>query len=105
MAVPISKRLILVNSASAMVTRLVSMSVLVWVHARLVRRISPEEYSLLAPILALLEFVPLATVVLTSGLGRFIVEAYARNDQRRVTAIVSTMFPLVSTVACVRRTP
>ena len=93
--VEISKRLVLINSASSVATRVVNVSVLVWLHQYLLRRISTEEYSLYPVLMAVMVFVPMLTVILTSGLGRYIVEAYAKGDERRVTQIVSTMFPLL----------
>lgn len=93
--VEISKRLVLINSASSVATQLINISVLVWLHQYLLGRISPEEYSILPVVMAVMVFVPLLTVILTSGLGRYIVEAYAKGDERRVTQIVSTMFPLL----------
>jgi len=45
--------------------------------------------------MAVIVFVPLLTAILTSGLGRYIVEAYAKSQERQVTQIVSTMFPLL----------
>ncbi len=93
--VEISKRLILINSASSVATQVVNISVLVWLHQYLLRRISPEEYSLYPVLMAVMVFVPLLTVILTSGLGRYIVEAYAKGDEQGVTQIVSIMFPLL----------
>src|SRR2546422_1018991 len=91
--VAISKRLVLINSASSVVTKVLSATVLLWMHRYLLRRISPEEYSLLPVVMSIVAFMPLLTVTLTAGLGRYVVEAYARGDERRVTQIVSTMFP------------
>lgn len=91
--VPISKRLVLINAASSIFTRLINVAVLVWLHQYLIRRISTEEYSLYPVVMAIMVFVPLLTSVLTSGLSRYIVEAYAKGDERRVTQIVSTMIP------------
>jgi O-antigen/teichoic acid export membrane protein len=93
--VEISKRLVLINSASSVVSYLISISVLVWLQAYLLRRISPEEYSLYPVLMSVMMFAPLLTTVLTGGLARYIVEAYAKGDEQRVTQIVSTMFPLV----------
>lgn len=97
----ISKRLVLVNSASTLATRLLSLSVLVWLQQYLVRRISDEEYSLLPVVYSVMLFAPLVTTVLTSGLGRYITEAYAKNDDRRVMQIVSSMFPVLCGVGVV----
>ena len=93
--VPISKRLVLINSASSVAAQALSVTVLVWMHQYLLRRISAEEYSLLPVVMAVMVFMPLLSTVLTAGLGRYVVEAYARGDERRVTQIVSTMFPLL----------
>jgi len=44
---------------------------------------------------AAMVFLPLVSTVLTSGLGRYIVEAYAKDEQHKVVQIVSTMFVLL----------
>ena len=93
--VEISKRLVFINSASSLVSRVLNVSVLIWMYQYLLRRISAEEYSLLPVLGSIMLFAPLLTTVLTGGLGRYIVEAYAKGDERRVTQIVSTMFPLL----------
>jgi O-antigen/teichoic acid export membrane protein len=67
----------------------------VWLNQYLLRRSSTEEYSLLPVLTAVILLLPLFTFVLTSGLGRFVVAAYARGDDRGITQIVSTMFPLL----------
>ncbi len=93
--IEISKRLLLVNTASGIVARVVNVSAVVWLHQYLLRRISPEEYQLLPVLTGIILLVPLLTTVLTAGLGRFVVAAYARGDERDITQIVSTMFPLL----------
>lgn len=93
--VEISKKLVLINSASSLVTRLLSISVLIWLQQYLLKRITPEEYSLLPVLYSVMMFAPLVTTILTGGLGRYIVEAYAKDDDERVTQIVSTMFPIL----------
>lgn len=99
--VEISKRLVLINSASSILTRCLSISVLVWLNAYLVNRVSPEEYSLLVMVNAVMMFAPLITMILAGGLGRYIVEAYAREDDDRVVQIVSTMAPILTLAALV----
>ena len=93
--VEISKRLVFINSASSLVTRLLSISVLIWLQQYLLKRITAEEYSLLPVLYSVMMFAPLITTILTGGLGRYIVEAYAKDDDKRVTQIVSTMFPIL----------
>ncbi len=97
--VEISKKLVLINSASSIAARVLNISVLVWLQQYLLAHISAEEYSLYPLLVAVLVFVPLITSILTWGLGRYVVEAYARGDEQRVTRIVSTMVPLLSGVA------
>ena len=93
--VEINKHLVLLNSLSSIVTHLINIFVLVWLHQYLLRRISTEEYSLYPVLMSVMIFVPLITTILSSGLGRYIVEAYSRGDTRKVTQIVSTIFPLM----------
>ncbi|MES9903805.1 MAG: polysaccharide biosynthesis C-terminal domain-containing protein, partial [Sedimenticola sp.] len=85
---------ILINSVSSLVTRLLSVTVLIWVQQYLLKRISVEEYSLLPVIYSLIIFLPLLTLILTSGVKRYVLEAYANNEDERIAVIVSTMFPL-----------
>jgi len=92
--VEISKRLVLINAASSVVVRVVNVSVLLWLQQYLLKRISAEEYSLLPVLSSVIVFLPLLTIVFSAGLQRYVTEAYARGDERRVTQIVSTMVPL-----------
>lgn len=93
--VEINKRLVFVNSASTVLRRFLTIAIAAWLHQHLLLRISAEEYSLLPVLMALMIFVPLVSMVFTSGLSRFVTEAYARGDEKRVTQVVSTMFPLL----------
>jgi len=99
--IEISKRLVLVNSSSAVLRKVLSLGVLVWLKQYLLRRISPEEYSLLPVLMALIIFFPLLTTMFVSGLRRYVTDAYARGDERQVTRLVSTMLPLLVGIACV----
>jgi O-antigen/teichoic acid export membrane protein len=92
--IEISKRLILINSASTVLKSVLGLSVLVFVQRYLIRNVPLEEYEVLALVYPLLLVVPLLTMVVGGGLSRFVIEAYAKGDMRRVTQIASTMFPL-----------
>jgi O-antigen/teichoic acid export membrane protein len=72
------------------------LSVLVWLQQYLLKRISPEEYSLVPLMAAIMAFAPLLSTVLTGGLGRFVTVAYARGDDDEVTSICSTMLPVLA---------
>lgn len=91
----LSKRVVLVNSASSAASILLNLTVIVWLQQYLLRRISAEEYSLLPVVMSIMAFAPLVTTVLTGGIGRYVTSAYARGDDDEVTRICSTMFPLL----------
>jgi Na+-driven multidrug efflux pump len=93
--VEISKRLVLINAASGILTRVISVSVVLSLNALLLRRIDPKELQLLPLLLSIIVLLPLFTSFLTTGLGRFMLTAYAKGDDRGVTRIASTMFPLL----------
>ena len=93
--VEISKRLFLINSASTIAVQIIRVTVLLWLHQHLLRRVSPQEYVLYPIVLAIVAFIPVFAGILTSGLGRYVVEAYAQDDEARIVEIVSTMFTLL----------
>jgi O-antigen/teichoic acid export membrane protein len=100
--VQISKRLVLINTASAVLARVINLSVVLWLNAYLLRRINPEELQLWPLLMSVIVLLPLFTAILTSGIGRFVLEAYAKGDDRGVTQIVSTMFlPLLGAAALI----
>jgi O-antigen/teichoic acid export membrane protein len=90
----ISKRLVAINAASSIVAKLISVSIVLWLRQYLLRRVSTEDNALYELLISVIVLLPYLTSVLTSGVGRFVVSAYARNDQRGVTQVVSTIFPL-----------
>lgn len=91
----VSKKLLVINSASSIATRLISVVVLIWVQQYLLKRISVEEYSLLPIVYSIMIFVPIFTMILSSGIRRYVVEAYANNAGEQISKIVSTMFPIL----------
>lgn len=97
--VKISKRLVLINSAASVGVMLLNASVAIWLQQYLLRHVCPEEYSLIPVLGALMMFLPLLTTFLTSGIGRYVVESYAKGDEGKVTQIVSTMFPILLAAA------
>ena len=89
----ISKRLVLVNSASTLVRRIASMTVLLWLFQYLVKRIDKDEYALYPVLMVVVNATPVLTTIMVAGLGRYVTEAYAQGDSRRITQIVSSIFP------------
>jgi len=96
--VEIKKELVAKNSASFLVTHILNVTVLVWLHQYLLRRVGVEEYSLYAVIAAVIAYAPLLEVMIVTGLIRYAVEAYAVDDQRRVTQVASSAFSILMVV-------
>ncbi len=95
----ISKRLVAINSASSVIRSILNLTVLIWLQQYFVEKIPEDEYAVLALVFPLLLFVPLLTNVVGGGIGRYVIEAYAKGDKRRVTQITSTLFPLCVIIA------
>jgi O-antigen/teichoic acid export membrane protein len=83
------------GSASGLVERFMNLFVQVWLYQYLIKRISPDEYSLYPVVTALLIFVGPLLMILTAGVSRDTMEAHARNDDERITQLTSTMLPLL----------
>ncbi len=90
----------MINSASSLFALLLNVTVLLWMQQYLLKWISPEEYSLLPVMYSIMMFTPLVTTILISPLGRYVTEAYAVDDNARVTQIVSTMSLILCGAAC-----
>ena len=93
--VEIDRGLVAVNVLSTVCTHLIGIGVLLWVNQYLLKRLSAEEYAIFPIVIALFLFLQVFTSVLTGGISRYVTEAYAKADLRRVTEIVSSMFPLI----------
>lgn len=98
MAIEISKRLIFINSASAILSRLLNLTVVFWLFQFLIRELDDEEFSLYCVVTAAILFIPLIIIVVSGGLERFVAEAYAKGDNRRITQICSTMAPIFMSI-------
>ncbi|MFT7617687.1 MAG: O-antigen/teichoic acid export membrane protein [Planctomycetota bacterium] len=90
-----SRKLAVINSISSVATHVISLTILVWLQKYLLDNVSIAEYSLFPVVAAPMVFIPLITTILTAGLGRYSVDAYAKGDMARVTSILSTMTPLL----------
>ncbi|MFZ7094172.1 lipopolysaccharide biosynthesis protein [Primorskyibacter sp. 2E233] len=97
----VSKRLVIINSASSLVAKIVNMSVILWMYQYLLKRISADEFAVLPVVTSLMVFAPLFFTFFTSGISRFVVEAYAKGDFDKVTRIISSIFPLLAGVGLI----
>ncbi len=94
--VVVSKRLVAINSASSLLAKIVNMTVLLWMYQYLLSRLSAAEFAVLPVVTSLIVFAPLFFSMFTSGISRFVVEAYAKGEFAKVTGIVSSIFPLLA---------
>ena len=99
--ITVSKRLVVINSASSVLAKIINMTVLLWVYQYLLKRIPAEEFAVLPVVTAVMVFAPLFFSFFTSGISRYVIEAYAKGDFDRVTRIVSSIFPPLSLCAFV----
>jgi O-antigen/teichoic acid export membrane protein len=93
--VPISKRLVLINSVGNVVTRVLTVGVFAWAIQYLIKRIPADELAILPIVMSVAMVLPLLQIILVGGLARHVTEAFARNDLDGVTRIVSSQFPLL----------
>ncbi|MEM9367663.1 MAG: hypothetical protein AAGD07_16860 [Planctomycetota bacterium] len=99
--VPISKRLAVINAFSGLATHFVSFGVLLWANQYLLAHVPPHEMDLLPIVMGVVAFSPLLSVALTAGFGRFVVESYAKSDDRAISRLVSSATPIFLAVALI----
>lgn len=87
------KKKFLWNSFSGVATRILSITVLVWMHQYLLRRIEPAEYAIYAVVVSVLAFAPVIIELAAGGPRRYIIEAYARGDDDRIGDILRSITP------------
>jgi O-antigen/teichoic acid export membrane protein len=98
-AIEIKKSTVAINAASSVLRKALVLGVLVWSQQYLMRRNTPDQYTLLPTLNSLLVFLPLLSTLVSAGLRRYVTEAYARGESQRVTELVSAIFPRVLLVA------
>jgi O-antigen/teichoic acid export membrane protein len=91
----LDKRVVMINAGSSLLSLFIQLAIVFWVNRFLIRRVSDEEYALLPTVLSIMIFISVLRPVLTSGVGRFITEAFAQGKFGRITEIVSTLEPVL----------
>ena len=99
--IQISKKLLLVNSASSVLAKLFNMFFIVWAYQYLLNRISAEEFAILPVVMVLITFAPLFFAIFIGGIARYVVEAYTKADFDQITIIVSSIFLPMAVMATV----
>lgn len=93
--IEVSKRLVALNSASAMVTKLINFLVVFWTYQYLLHRISAQEFAVYPVVMATMVFAPLFFSFFTTSISRYIVAAYAKGEFGEVGKFVSSIFPFL----------
>ncbi|MGH1351613.1 MAG: lipopolysaccharide biosynthesis protein [Methyloligellaceae bacterium] len=94
-SVEINKRLVYINSASSVFTRLLNVFVLAWMFQYLLKRISPEEFAIYPVVAAIMIFAPLFSTVFVGGVIRHATDAYAKGDEEHFQRVLSSILPLL----------
>ena len=94
-SIPISKRTVVVNSASFVLARVLNLSILVWLYQYLIARIPAQEFAIYPVVAAVMVFAPLFFSTFTGGILRHVVDAYARGDGEGVRRVVSSIVPAI----------
>ena len=97
----VSKRLVAINSASAVAAKIINFGVLLWVYQHLIKRIPADEFAVLPVVTAVMVFAPLFFSFFSSGISRYTIDAYAKGDFVGVRRIVSSLFPILLLAAAV----
>ncbi|HEX9859070.1 MAG TPA: hypothetical protein VGA75_12000, partial [Paracoccaceae bacterium] len=95
----VSKRLVVINSASSVVARVINFAMLLWVYQYLLRRLPAEEFAVLPVVSSLMVFAPLFFSFFIGGISRYTIDAYAKGDFVEVRRIVSSLFPILLLVS------
>jgi len=91
--VEVSKKLVFVNAISSAATRVINVFVLLWIYDYLLERIPPKEFAVYPVVAAVIVFAPLFFSMFTGGISRYVIEAYARSDDRRAKEVFSSILP------------
>lgn len=98
---PISKTIVFVNSVSMAITKLLSITVFIWVQQYLIKRISADEYAIYAIVSSLVFLLPFITSALVSAGVRYMIFEYTRRDFEKMNKVLSTSIILNSCVGIV----
>jgi O-antigen/teichoic acid export membrane protein len=99
--ISISERLVIVNSAGFVLTRIINLSVIVWVYQFLLSKIPTDEFAVYPVVAAIMVMAPLFFTSFTGGITRNALDAYAKGDGLAVTRIVSSILPLIGLMTAI----
>jgi len=99
--IPISKNIIFTNSIYSILSRIINISLIIWLQSFLIRRIPTDEYALYPVFMSGMMFLLLLKSILSSGLVRYYSDAKARHNEEYITRIASTMFAISFVVSLI----
>ena len=95
----VGKRLLAINTGSTALLCIVNAAVQLWLLQYLLKRLDLAEFIVLPVVMGLVYFIPMLTIVLTSGLGRYIFEAVQRKEPERISAITTNIMNIELVIA------
>ncbi|MEM7237788.1 MAG: hypothetical protein AAF501_08200 [Pseudomonadota bacterium] len=93
--IAVDRRLVMINGASSVLTRLATVFGLLWAYQYLLARISTEEFAIYPVLTAVMVFAPLFFSFFAGGVSRNIISSYAAGDFTGATRVVSSIFPFI----------
>lgn len=92
----VNKKRSLINSFSFFGGYAIQIGVMFRLNHYLLKRISAEEYCILPLVNSRITFLPIFTTIFTSGICRYIIEAYTQHKADQITEIISTIAPFTT---------
>jgi O-antigen/teichoic acid export membrane protein len=99
--ITISKKRVLINVASGVITRLLNITFVFWLYQYLLKRVPPEEFAIYPVLIIIMMLVPVFASFFAAAVSRAAIEAYALGrpeDVRRIHA--STVVALSGFLLC-----
>ena len=91
----IEKKTIGFNALAAAGSKFINMFVVLWAQHSLFNELSPDAFSIYPLIAILVYFLPLITTSFTSPAQRFVTAAFAKDNRKEITEVVSTIVSLL----------
>jgi O-antigen/teichoic acid export membrane protein len=93
--IQISKRILAINAASSIGSRLLNAALLLWTQYFLLHRIEPEEYAVYPVVATIIFLLPIAAALLATPCNRHVAFALASGDEAGARAVFSTSTALM----------
>jgi O-antigen/teichoic acid export membrane protein len=97
----VSKKIVLVNAASSLGSRLLNAVLLLWTQYYLLHRIAPEEYAVYPVVATMIFLLPIAAALLATPCNRHVTFALASGDEAGARELFSTSTAIMAGVGVI----